>query len=59
MILIITPLAVNAVSNNSNGSMNKNYSPCGTSHPKKDHAIEVLLFTPLTVHIVSINSNSP
>ena len=37
MILIITPLAVNVVSNKSNGSKNRNYSPCGSLLPMTDH----------------------
>ena len=50
------PLTVHVVSNNSDGGINKNYSPYGTLLPLKDHYDNINLYTHLTIHVVS---NSP
>ena len=57
MILIITPLAVNVVSNKSNGSINRNFGPCGSLLPMTDHYNDIKLYTPLAVLVVPNNSN--
>ena len=48
-----TTLTVHVVSNNFDGHLRQNSSPCGTFLALKDHLNKI--YTTLTVHIVSIN----